>query len=437
MIELQVLNKILKDKSLSIVTENGLDDSYFPTFVEEYKYIQNHYNKYGAVPDRETFGTKFPEFDFLNVGENEQYLIDTLREEHAFTKLVPIVQKTADILQQDANKAINYLHKEIEPLMRESITIGGKDIVKDSMERWDEYIRRKNLDGLLGITTGLKELDELLHGWLPGEELVSIVGRPNEGKSWILLFFLMQAWKAGKRVLLYSGEMSTIISGYRFDTLNSHFSNRGLMSGSSELGTDNIGGSEEDYKAYLESLANNDNPFIIVTPKMLGNKRPTVQTINMLIEKYQPDIVGLDQLSLMADYRKGKGDPVRIQYSHIVEDLYLSSEKYKIPFLLDVQGSRKSVQKKKSDDAIDKAPELDEIAESDGIGQNSSRVISIKQTSAGLILSVKKNRYGENNKDFLYFWDINYGMFKFIPQYHGDGEIEETTEETSQAEDIF
>lgn len=436
MIELQIINKILKDNSLDMVVRNSLDVSYFPTFSDEFMYIQKHYGKYGTVPDRETFGNKFPEFDFLNVGENEQYLIETLREEHTFTELVPVIQKTADLLQKDANKAINYLKGEIEPILKNSVYAGGKNIIKYAEERWDEYIRRQEVGGLLGITTGMKELDDLLHGWLPGEELVSIVGRTNEGKSWILLFFLMCAWKEGKKVLLYSGEMSELVCGYRFDTLLKHFSNRGLMSGSKELGTPEIGGTPEDYQKYLKSLKDNEVPFIIITPKMLGNKQPTVQTLNMLIEKYNPDIVGVDQISLMSDYRKAKGDSVRIQYAHIAEDLYLSSEKYKIPFLLDVQGSRRSVQKKKSDNTIDKAPELDEIAESDAIGQNSSRVISIKQTASGLLLSVKKNRYGENNKDFLYFWDINYGMFKFIPQYNTQCN-EDEEEELSQEEDIF
>jgi replicative DNA helicase len=139
----------------------------------------------------------------------------------------------------------------------------------------------------------------------------------------------------------------------------------------------------------------------------------TVPVLNGLIEKYKPDIIGIDQFSLMNDARAEKGDPTRIKLAHISEDLYNSSEKYSKPIIADAQANRKASEKKKGDTEAD-TPELDEIQEADAIGQNSSRVISIKQSAAGLKVTVKKNRYGLNNKEFLYFWDIDKGYFKKI-----------------------
>ena len=52
--------------------------------------------------------------------------------------------------------------------------------------------------------------------------------------------------------------------------------------------------------------------------------------------------------------------------------------------------------------------------ESDGIAQNSSRVISLVQTKSGLSLKITKNRYGENNKKLLYVWDIDCGVFSYV-----------------------
>ena len=49
--------------------------------------------------------------------------------------------------------------------------------------------------------------------------------------SWILLKFLTEAWKQGKRVGLYSGEMNHIKLGYRFDALFEHISNKALVQG--------------------------------------------------------------------------------------------------------------------------------------------------------------------------------------------------------------
>ena len=53
-IEAQCLNYILEKKNMSFIIYNNLDETYFPTFLEEYRFIKNHYDKYGNVPDKET-----------------------------------------------------------------------------------------------------------------------------------------------------------------------------------------------------------------------------------------------------------------------------------------------------------------------------------------------------------------------------------------------
>lgn len=413
------MNKILKDKSLSFTFNYGITSDYFTTYKVEYDFILQHYEKYGVIPDELTFGEKFKDFDFIEVNETDRYLLDKISEQYMYKMLVPVIQKSADLLQTDAVEACNFIKSEVEPLIKIGTFGMGKDIMKNANERWDEYIKRKKVKGLLGISTGMKELDDLLHGWLPGEEVVTILGRTNEGKSWILLYFLVMAWSVGNPVLLYSGEMSPLIIGFRIDTLLEHFSNMAIMNGEEELGTKEDRRTEKDYKALLDRLAQSPIPFIVVTPNDFGSKRATVQNINVLVEKYKPKLVGIDQISLMEDYRKQKGDPNRIALAHISEDMFRSSGKYGIPFLVDAQAKR--VQGSKKQQPMELAPELDEIQEADAIGQNSSRVLSIKQTSAGLKIAIKKNRYGINNREFLYFWDIDTGTFQFVHSANEDG----------------
>lgn len=409
MIQLQVLNKVLTDKSLHLLNNNGITKDYFTQYAEEYAFINDHYQKYGNVPDDETILAKFPDFELLNVYETPQYLIETIQEEYLYTKAVPLLTKSAELLQSNAQDAVSYLLPKLQELMQECTYTAGLDIMADAMARYNEMEARRGLNGLLGISSGLEELDTILGGWLPGEELVTIVGRVNQGKSWILLFFMAMAWAAGKKVLLYSGEMSYMQVGYRIDTLISHFSNTGITRGT--LNDDEC----EMYKAELERMKNMGNPFIVVTPKDLGGKRMTVPMLQSLIEKYKPDIVGVDQISLMDDARSNR-DVYRIQVAHIAEDLFRTSEKYGLPILADAQASRKASDKDEPD-----APELHEIGESDGIGQYSSRVISIVQAPSGLKLSIKKNRHGANNKNLSYCWDIDKGTFTYLPTPRDEG----------------
>ena len=177
-----------------------------------------------------------------------------------------------------------------------------------------------------------------------------------------------------------------------------------------------------DYTQYINDLENNKElpPYIVVTPVDFGGKMLTVSKLRALIKEYKPDIVGIDQISLMEDERRLKGDQTRTQYTHIAQDLFNMSTEFSIPIIVDAQANRN-----KADIDKPENPELADIGESDGIAQNSSRVISLVQTKAGLSLKITKNRYGENNKQLLYVWDIDNGIFSFVTEQLEDGaEIE-------------
>jgi replicative DNA helicase len=421
---------------MNVVTTNRLTEHHFPEYKDEFVYIMSHYTKYGNVPDKETMAINFPDFDFLNVQESNKYLIEKLYEQYLYTQLVPVINRVAVYIQEDSNKAVDYMKTEIQRLNNlQANYSAGYDIVKNANDRLEDYIKRKQVKGLLGIPTGLDDLTKLLQGWLP-EDFVVIVGRTNEGKSWILLFFLVMAWAIGKRVLLYSGEMGNMMVGYRFDTLLEHFSNFGLMNGQDNLGNTDTPMSTAQYEAYIKRLGESPVPFIIVTPKDLGGKRMDIPTLHNLIDLHKPDMVGIDQVSLMEDYRARSGEQTRIKYTHISEDLYATSEKYQIPILADAQASRKASESKKGE-AMPDAPELDEIGESDGIGQNATRVIGIKQTGAGLKMAIKKNRYGLNNQEFVYLWDIDKGRLNITQLSSTTTDTKISADEYMNGEDVF
>ena len=250
----------------------------------------------------------------------------------------------------------------------------------------------------------MSELDDILTGWLPGEELVTIVGRVNQGKSWLLQKFLTEANKQHKRVLHYSGEMGVLQVAYRNDTLGMNYSNSDLMRGTID---------DYDFERYISDLEDNKNlpPYRVITPNDLGGKMLNISTLRSLIKKYKPDIVGIDQISLMEDERRLKGDATRTQYTHIAQDLFNLSIEFGIPIIADAQANRNKADMDKPEN-----PELADIGESDGIAQNSSRVISLVQTKSGLSLKITKNRYGQNNKKLIYVWDIDRGTFQYITE---------------------
>lgn len=411
-VEQSMICKVLDAPDLEILYGNGVKPEMFLTCGAEIHFIITHFEEYKQMPDKVTFLAEFKDFQMLEVNESTDYLIYKVKEAYLYTKMAEILQEGADRVREDSIKALEYLKEEIRKL-EESTPVSknkdGYDIITNAKDRLKAYKERCESKGLIGIPTGIPQLDDLTNGWLWGEELVVITGRTNIGKSWVAEYFAKTAWNMEYKVLFYSGEMSREIIGFRFDTLNKHFSNLGLLNGAHTLGAkpDTDGGKylEEDYENYINQLSQKSG-FIVVTPDDFGGRKPNADELKSLAVKIGAKMLVVDQLSLMSDKRKA--DTPRIAYNNISEDLFLVSKELKIPVLLLAQANRESVKNKKKG----VSPELHDLAESDGVGQNATRVISLSVIDGTLKLSLKKNRYGLNNKEVLMIWDINLGILK-------------------------
>lgn len=415
MVSLQIISKILATKDISILEDNLLTKEYFVGYENEYDFLVEHTKEYGSVPDTATFLSKFPDIELVEVHESDKYLLDTIREEYLYYKSVPVVQKIAELLKSDANAAAEYMLqaiKELEP----SYKLSGTDIVAKAIERYKQFVERREHQDDWFFTSGFEELDELINGIQREEEYFVIYARTNQGKSWILEKICTHIWQIGFDIGYISPEMGATSVGYRFDTLYKNFSNKGLM-----WGKDNI--EVEEYKSYIEDLKTKQNKFIVATPNDFTRKI-TVSKLRNWIKQYKLDLVAIDGITYMTDERFQRGDTKTTQLTHISEDLMSLSMEMRVPILIVVQANRNGV----SQEEDSGAPELETIRDSDGIAQNASKVISIRQTKDGILkLEVKKQRFGAVGGKLNYKWDIDTGDFVFVPA-EDDAEPSERTE---------
>ena len=395
MVELQILSRVLKDKNLSLLTLNNITDDYFITYQSEYEFIRDHVHKYGNVPDKETFLAKFPEFTIVEVAETDKYLIDTFNEEHLYAKAVPVVNKIAELMQTDANAAIEYLGSQLENLKVRSAVM-GTDIISQARKRYEEYEEMRANPERFQISTGFHQLDNIIGGWRRGEELVVMFARTGQGKSWLLIKSLQHAWRMGYRVGLIEPEMSDVKTGYRFDTLYGHLSNRSMVRGE-DL---------PEYGAYISDLEKSQTPFFVVSPKEF-NRRITVSKLRSFIETNKIDILGIDGISYLTDERMRRGDNRTTQLTNISEDLMDLSIDLKVPIIVVAQSNREGAKE-------DSAPGLENIRDSDGIAYNCSVAISARQKDSKMELNVQKNRNGVTGDKLSYLWDIDTGNFTFV-----------------------
>lgn len=400
MVDLQILNLILNKKDYSIVNLNNLNADYFPAYKSEFEFIRNHYEKYKQVPDKQTFIDQFPDFRFFDVSESEKYLIDGIQEEYLYNTTVPILQKMDDLLtgeNADSRKAVEYLMSKI-PLLTKKLNVEAVDLVSQADKRLKTYQDKLENHDKSIIKTGLKELDEIINGWDVKEELAVITGRTGMGKSWWLFFFLLNALKQGIRVGLYSGEMGADKVGYRIDTWMSNISNFKLNKGFKDV--------KDDYENHINHFKKLNSAFFIITPKELGGPA-TVEKLRAFVEKYNIQLLGIDQFSLMEDSRHARSNHER--FSNISMDVKTMQMELGIPVLADAQLNRGAVSKDVDD------PGTEHIGGSDRIAQDATTILSIVQKEPGVEIRIMKSRDSKIGDKLTYHWDIDKGLLTFIP----------------------
>ena len=292
--------------------------------------------------------------------------------------------------------------------MSESMHMECIDILRDTT-RYDAYIERSQDFAKYYVRTGFRELDDVIGGWDRQEELATIIARPNVGKSWILLKVAMAAAEQGLTVGLYSGEMSERKVGYRIDTLYGHLPNTALIHGNREI--------QNEYKNFLEDLANVPGKIKVITPSMIGGTAG-VTALRAFIDKEKLDILCIDQHSLLEDDRNAR-DPVT-KAANISMDLKKLQVMKKIPIIAVSQANRAIGEDGKLG--------LENIAQSDRIGQDSTVVVGLDKKDNILSLHLLKSRDSVNNKTLKYMIDLNRGLIEFIP-YENDMRNGEGSEE--------
>lgn len=409
MVQLQILSRVLQTHDFSIIENNGLSEDYFPEYSDEFKYIQDHVTKYGNVPDVATFLSHFnngddSDIELVEVTESEKYLIDTLREEYTYHKMTPIWTKAAELMSSDSNAAVEYIVGQMNAIQPTIYTNSSSDIVSQASDRLAQYKERKEHAKDWFFTCGFQELDDVIHGIQRSEELLVIMARTNNLKSFVLEKMCAHVWQLGFNVGYFSPEMSPTSVGFRFDTLVGHFSNKGLMWGTNDI-------DEEKYAEYIKDLESKPNKFHITTPRDFENSL-TVSKIRTWVKSNNLDLVAIDGITYITDERGKRNDSKTVSLTNISEDLMSLSCELEIPILVVVQANRNGVV---GDD--DGTPELESMRDSDGIAFNASKVLSIRYKKDGVLeIGVKKQRNGIVGASLNYACQIDIGMFEYIPK---------------------
>lgn len=392
MIEVQCLCACLSRKDFSMFKLNDITSDYFKDYTEEFKFIENHVNTYGNVPDIATFISRFPEFEMIEVVETDKYLIDKLRENYVYNSSVKVLQDVATKFKTlDSRDAVAYLLQQM-PELNKKLTFEATDLISNFEPRYKEYEERMNNPQSSFVLTGIPELDAIIGGFDAKMENAIVTASTGQGKSWWAIFFGVSAAKQGKRVGYYSGEMPENQVGWRIDTIFSHISNFALTHGNKYI--------KDEYKHALINLRDSVNgKFYCTTPEDFGGS-PTVSKLGSFVEKYKLDMLIIDQYSLLKD---ASGTRKRDEaYANISKDIKLLQTMKKIPIISVVQLNRGANAKDVED------PGTEHVAGSNRISEDATLAISVKQKQPNTLeLRIMKGRNCPTGSKLTYTWAID------------------------------
>ena len=395
-VQLQLLNKILDSSDSTLISLNNLTEEFFSDYPQEFHFIKDHIDKYGNCPDKETFLSKFPDFDVIQVNETTDYLIDELFDDRNKRNLANVFNKVRDLLNKDQVDEAMQVYASATDTILKAKHLESVDIIHDT-SRYERYVEKISNFNTFYVKTGFPELDKIIGGWDRKEELATIIARTNQGKSWILLKTALAAAEQGLNVGIYSGEMSEDKVGYRIDTLYSHISNGALTHGSDKV--------LNDYKRYIDSLSSSIKGHIRVLTPEKNDGLAGVTALRGFIEKEGLDMLCIDQHSLLSDDRHAR-NPVE-RAANISRDLKTLQVLKKIPIITVSQMNRE----KTDDGKLDTT----QIAQSDRIGQDSTIIIGFAQKDKVLTMTLLKSRDSSNGAVIKYALDLDHGIFRYIP----------------------
>jgi len=396
--EAKLISAVLSDKQVHVLLQANVDNL-LRTHTDVWNFIRNYFEHNSSVPPVNLVVEKFRDFQPVDgVGATKHHL-EELQTEYLTDSLKDILRSAAgDVQQGEGNKALENLITQTSELKKNTSAIRDIDVTDlESAVAYFEHVKEQQALGHVGIKTNLPGFDNYLpSGIMPGQ-LGVFLAYPGIGKSWMALYFAVQAWKQGKTPLVISLEMSETEVRNRVFTIMGEgiWSHRKLSNGEVEI---------ETLKMWHAKHLQGKPEFHIISNDQGGEINPSV--LRGKIDQYKPDFVIVDYLQLMAPNQKSDNETVRMK--NLSRELKLMAIGEEVPII--------AISSATPDDVNDLSgvPTLGQTAWSRQIAYDADWVIALGRASNSDIIecAFRKNRNGFMG-DFLVQVDFDKGYYRY------------------------
>jgi replicative DNA helicase len=396
--EAKVISAVLADKQLHVLLQANVE-TLLRTHNDVWNFIRLYAENNGTVPPTSLVVEKFRDFQPVQgIGATKHHL-EELQTEYLNDSLKDILRSAAGEVQNgQGTAALEELITKTSQLKKNTSAIRDIDATDiDSAIAYFEQVKEQQALGNRGIKTGLPGFDNYLpSGIMPGQ-LGVFLAYPGIGKSWMALYFAVQAWKQGKTPLIISLEMSETEVRNRVFTIMGEglWSHRKLSNGEVEL---------DMMKKWHTDRIDGRPQFHIISNDSGGEVNPSV--IRGKIDQYKPDFVVVDYLQLMSPNQRADNETVKMK--NLSRELKLMAISEEVPII--------AISSATPDDVKDLStvPTLAQTAWSRQIAYDADWVLALgRATNSDIIeCAFRKNRNGFMG-DFLVQCDFDKGYYRY------------------------
>ena len=344
--------------------------------------------------------------------------IELLLQKSLYRQLVELaseIQSKAQKGTMDANALLDFAEKRIIELRERDVRKGFihiGEVVEEEVKAIET--RKKESQEIVGIPTGIRKLDELTGGFLPGQ-LIIIASRPGIGKtSFALNIHALHSVEMGKPSAIFSLEMTAQELAQRFLAMESGIPGTKLKKGDV---------SPNEFPRLVEAVGKlkeapiyvDEEATTLLEIKARARRIAREKGISLLTIDY------LQLISLIGESRRTENRQQEISY--ITRTLKNFAKELGIPIIALSQLSRKV------EDRSDRKPRLSDLRESGAIEQDADIVIFLykdeKREDSTLEFIVAKNRNGpQGDGEMLFIRET----FKFTDNIYYDYQPDESSE---------
>jgi replicative DNA helicase len=397
-IESKLISAVLQDKQVHVLLQANVDNI-LRTHNDIWTFIRNYSEANGTVPPTSLVVEKYRDFIPVDGVGATKYHLEELQAEFLNDSLKDVLRSTAaDVQSGQGTKALEDLIAKTSELRKNTAVIRDIDATDlDSAVSYFENLARQQELGAIGIKTGLAGFDNYLPaGIMPGQ-LGVFLAYPGIGKSWMALYFAVQAWKQGKSPLIISLEMSETEVRNRVFTIMGEglWSHRKMSNGQVEI---------EDLKRWHKKELEGKPEFHIISNDGGGEVTPSV--IRGKIDQYKPDLVIVDYLQLMSPNQKSDNETVRMK--NLSRELKLMAISEERPISAISSATPDDVNK------LDTVPTLGQTAWSRQIAYDADWVLALGRAANSDIIECvfRKNRNGFMG-EFMVQADFDKGYYRY------------------------